>query len=208
MSKQTARLDDWIVVEGNYLRGIVYGHSSLYDGMFVRTSTIVSIDYSNMICETQNTIYTLGNQRKADPTPPAQSNVWKEAVLLQCMAIEGCYNENNPIATMNCLIDWYVRNTANWTKGATPPAPKVEPVADLAVSDINGRKDSHFDYYGTLENGQYLLYTHPANDGLRKAAAEALADIEAVYDASSGWLHDSLYKAMTNLRAELNKGKA
>lgn len=48
----------------------------------------------------------------AAPILPAQSNVWKDAVLLQCMTIEGCYNENDPIATINCLIDWHVRMTA------------------------------------------------------------------------------------------------
>jgi hypothetical protein len=34
-------------------------------------------------------------------------SLWKEAVLNQCMAIEGCYKGDDPEGTLKCLLDWH-----------------------------------------------------------------------------------------------------
>lgn len=55
---------------------------------------------------------------------PAQENQWQQAVLNECMAIEGCYTEADPVGTVKRLVDWYVQNTANWTKSAQEVDPR------------------------------------------------------------------------------------
>ena len=94
----------------------------------------------------------------------------------------------------------------NWMLAAapTPSVQEDEPVGDLTVSDINGRKDAHFDYYDTLEDGQYLLYTHPADDKLRKAAEE----VAGCFDDDVVMNVPALIRKIRNLRAELHKGKS
>ncbi len=37
---------------------------------------------------------------------------WLQAVLNECMRIEGCFKESDPVGTLSCLIDWHVRNAA------------------------------------------------------------------------------------------------
>lgn len=102
------------------------------------------------------------------------SNAWEQAVLLQCMAVEGCYNESNPAATLECLIDWHVRNAA-------PPAQEAEPVAWRRTE-----RDICDEYYTAYHDeatapagrGWEPLYTRPDNDELRKAAEELIESFE------------------------------
>lgn len=107
--------------------------------------------------------------------PPVQENQWEQAVLLQCMAVEGCYNESNPAATLECLIDWHVRNAA-------PPAQEAEPVAWRRTErDIC---DEYYTVYYDEETapagrGWEPLYAHPASDELRKAAEELQAYLKS-----------------------------
>jgi sugar lactone lactonase YvrE len=59
--KQTARLDDWsISPDGVIVMGTVTGHSKIPDGEYIRTSTVVRLDFSQSQLETLNTIYQLG----------------------------------------------------------------------------------------------------------------------------------------------------
>lgn len=39
-----------------------------------------------------------------------ETDVWEEAVLNECMVIEGCYKPSDPAGTVKCLIDWHVQN--------------------------------------------------------------------------------------------------
>jgi hypothetical protein len=65
MAKQTAKTDNWIFNPAlNCLHGIVSHHPELPDGEQVRTSSVVKLDRENGICETRNTIYTLGEEHK------------------------------------------------------------------------------------------------------------------------------------------------
>ena len=82
---------------------------------------------------------------------PAQENQWQQAVLNECVAIEGCYAEADPVGTVKRLIDWYVRNTTNGTK----PAQEINP---------HGRMTEHV----TSHNGFNV------DDKLRKAAEEVV----------------------------------
>ena len=47
------------------LNGFIIGHSGFTDETFVRTSSIVSLDIPNKICETNNTLYLLGEPDKS-----------------------------------------------------------------------------------------------------------------------------------------------
>jgi len=68
MSKQTARMEDWSVHEcyggGQVLVGSIKDHPRQY--MFKaptqQSSLIIRMDRANGICETENTIYTLGKE--------------------------------------------------------------------------------------------------------------------------------------------------
>lgn len=86
---------------------------------------------------------------------PAQENQWQQAVLTECRAIEDCYAEADPAGTVKCLIEWHVRNTANWTK----PAQEVEPCE---------RMTKHVASYNELN----------VDDKLRKAAEEVVTFLD------------------------------
>jgi hypothetical protein len=86
---------------------------------------------------------------------PAQENQWQQAVLNECMAIEDCYAEADPVGTVKCLIDWYVRNTTNWTKS-------------LQEVDPHKRMTKHVAFH----NGSNV------EDKLRKAAEEVVSFLD------------------------------
>lgn len=64
------RLENWYILSNksfftapeikNKLSGVVYGHRFLPDGTNVSTTEIINLDLVNMVAETQNTIYMLG----------------------------------------------------------------------------------------------------------------------------------------------------
>ena len=91
----------------------------------------------------------------------------------------------------------------------TPPAPEVEPVAWRRTErDIC---DEYCTVYYDEETapagkGWEPLYTHPANDRLRKAAEDVLAEYES-HIASGRPLPYWAIKTLENLRAELDKNK-
>lgn len=68
MILQKASLRNWTLVEvvdGRILRGMVYDHPLLRDGMDIDTSLVKSIDFEKGIAITRNTEYTLiGKERK------------------------------------------------------------------------------------------------------------------------------------------------
>lgn len=58
-----------------------------------------------------------------------------------------------------------------------PTVKEDQSVASLYISRFRGHlENTQFDYYGDLPDGTYKLYTRPADDKLRKAAEEAIAD--------------------------------
>jgi hypothetical protein len=66
--KQTARIDHWVVIEmatESRLHGLVSGHprQHAFPSGMVYTSPIVKLDEAAGVCETNNTIYTLGAKR-------------------------------------------------------------------------------------------------------------------------------------------------
>jgi len=71
MSKQTARMENWSVCEcyggGQVLVGSIKDHPQ--QGMFhsdtQQSSLIIKMDRANGLCETENTIYTLGRENEA-----------------------------------------------------------------------------------------------------------------------------------------------
>lgn len=68
--KKTAFLDQWGVgPHVNQLNGECWGHPNpgIPNGVFVVTSKIVNLDIKERLCETENTIYKLG-ERKDPPT--------------------------------------------------------------------------------------------------------------------------------------------
>ena len=92
----------------------------------------------------------------------------------------------------------------------TPPAPEVEPVAWRRTErDIC---DEYCTVYYDEETapagkGWEPLYTHPANDRLRKAAEEAIELLIAIWQGDKGvdWQESELEEKAYNLRSELNK---
>lgn len=57
------------------------------------------------------------------PSAASEQNPWKQAVLHQCMMVEGCYQESDPVASVKSLIDWHVsneRDSVNSLTNATP----------------------------------------------------------------------------------------
>src|SRR5690606_2339449 len=60
---------------------------------------------------------------------PAQ-DAWHDAVLQQCMAVEGCYVPNDPTTTLSNLINWHVLNERDaapaQTVAKTQPAFEAE----------------------------------------------------------------------------------
>ena len=72
MQKPLVTIEDWGVVEnvishgfeelqpGNHLTGFVIGHTNLPRSKRVFTSSIVTVDVSQALVETQNTMYHLG----------------------------------------------------------------------------------------------------------------------------------------------------
>lgn len=53
----------------------------------------------------------------------SEQNLWHQAVLNQCMMVEGCYQESDPAASVKSLIDWHVsneRDSVNFLTDATP----------------------------------------------------------------------------------------
>ena len=117
-----------------------------------------------------------------------------------------CNDNNIDPLSLKGLATWegwqaaYLANaTVSLAAAPTPPAPAPE-VEPVAVS-ING-KLAHLPYVETLPHGT-KLYTHPDNDGLRKAAEEAYVQMSIC-----GVLDETAYeRALHNLRAELDKGK-
>lgn len=64
--KQQCRIENWAQF-GNVLIGDVVGHPQLGDAKGCRTSTILRLDVKAGICETKNTVYTLGCESSRDP---------------------------------------------------------------------------------------------------------------------------------------------
>ena len=72
MPKPTVTIEQWRVVQsvisptyeelqpGNHLTGYVFGHPSLRRKKLVYTSPILSVDFSQGVVETVNTMYRLG----------------------------------------------------------------------------------------------------------------------------------------------------
>ncbi len=56
----TARLEQWALVFGSRLHGLVYGHPNFTDGTRITTSSIQHVDKDNEEVHTHNTIYVLG----------------------------------------------------------------------------------------------------------------------------------------------------
>ena len=65
--KQSVRLEDWIFIKAQdatsasatgFLRGFVFGHPHIADGLTIRTSLILSMD--EYTAQTANTVYILG----------------------------------------------------------------------------------------------------------------------------------------------------
>lgn len=40
----------------------------------------------------------------------SEKNRWEEAVIKECMRIEGCLDNNSPEKTLQCIIDWHIEN--------------------------------------------------------------------------------------------------
>lgn len=64
LPKQTARLENWYVYDSDRVVGDVYGHPRFPDGHHIITSTIDKMSEAESVCETLNTIYTLGAKFK------------------------------------------------------------------------------------------------------------------------------------------------
>lgn len=59
--KQTALILNWHpYLHG--LRGQVFGHPKFKEGDWIVTSRIIKLDEENKVCETLNTIFTLGKK--------------------------------------------------------------------------------------------------------------------------------------------------
>jgi len=73
--KQTAHIDNWLRT-GNFLCGMVTGHplQQNFREEYQYTSDIVRMDEEAGICETRNTVYTLGTKR----VPPV---IWDQVRL-------------------------------------------------------------------------------------------------------------------------------
>jgi len=63
--KQSVRLEDWILIKPQdstsascFLRGFVFGHPHIADGLTIRTSSILKMD--DYTAQTANTVYILG----------------------------------------------------------------------------------------------------------------------------------------------------
>lgn len=70
--KPHAHLDQWSVYDWKDIRvlsGIVTGHDRLPDGLFIHTSNVLSLDEEvEMVAETENTFYSLGEKVEAEET--------------------------------------------------------------------------------------------------------------------------------------------
>lgn len=53
------------------------------------------------------------------------ANTWHDAVLAECMSIEGGYNPADPVATVQALIDWHVQTDRDLAARAPAEAPSV-----------------------------------------------------------------------------------
>jgi len=65
-SKPRASIDEWCLMYDYgvpQIVGTVSGHGRLEDGLEVRTSVVLRIDFEKGVAETMNTIYSLGNHR-------------------------------------------------------------------------------------------------------------------------------------------------
>jgi hypothetical protein len=40
-------------------------------------------------------------------------DLWHKAVLQECMSVQGCYKESDPVGTIRSLLDWHCKNTEN-----------------------------------------------------------------------------------------------
>ncbi len=80
-------------------------------------ATPVPIEGTDAVAMTYNAAEMEGYARRAILADRERSaGEWLQAVLNECMRIEGCYKESDPVGTLSCLIDWHVRNAA------APPA--------------------------------------------------------------------------------------
>jgi hypothetical protein len=133
-------------------------------------------------------------------TPPApEVCVTQEDANNYCriLSLLGMEEEGDPVAEVERLL-------------SAPPAPEVEPVAwlieipdgdwkEIKLCRHNAIGDYREAYPGATSTP---LYTHPANDGLRKAAGEIIKIWDEEFDDFT------FERAVENLRAELNKDKS
>ena len=130
----------------------------------------------------------------AAPTPPAQENQWQQAVLNECMAIEGCYKESDPAGTVKCLIDWHVANERS-------SAQDDEPVAWYWAGQeprVSVEKP-----YNVWRQEWKPLYTRSDNNKLRIAAEEAEKLISYWRGYAPPILDQDERRIIENLRAAL-----
>lgn len=62
---------------------------------------------------------------------PAQPDPWHDAVLAECMAIEGAYKSDDPTGTLRSLIDWHVMNERHPSRAAAPAEGEDKRLKDI-----------------------------------------------------------------------------
>jgi hypothetical protein len=132
-------------------------------------------------------------------TPPAQEDQWQQAVLNECMAIEGCYKESDPERTVKCLIDWHVQNESAL---AQEDEPVYQSFCEGSWDDVTKER-----YEWAMQRGMKYyrkLYTRPQSDELRKAAEEAEKALSWFVD-SERWQGTWQRNRLGALRAALDK---
>jgi hypothetical protein len=91
MPKPLVMIENWAVVKGgsrvayqqlqpgNILTGKVYGHARLPDAKPIYTSPILNVDVPNLIVETRNTLYQLG-QVSEDYRKSGEYQTWQREI--------------------------------------------------------------------------------------------------------------------------------